>query len=929
MKDSKRTAAILLFIVSLIATIKLINCTGNKCIEREKQALLRFKQSLDDPSNLLSSWDAAVDCCKWERVVCNNLTGHIYELHLQSPDWSSRLGGKINPSLLNLKHLRLLDLSQNDFAGMQIPGFVGSLVSLEYLNLSSSGFQGIIPHHLGNISRLRTLGLSESLQVDSLQWLSGLSHLEYLDFNYVNLSKVPDLIQVVNKLPNLIELHLSSCGLDYLAPLNNTNFSSLAVLDLSSNQFQSLVPNWIFSLSNLVSLQLQRNNFEGPIPSAQGNMANLRYLDLSQNKFNSTLPYWLFNCSNLEFLSLSNNFLYGSISNAIANLSSLRSLDLSTNELSGKIPWQNIQILDLGNNSFTGPIPVNLGSLSSLVILRLDNNKLTGTFPLSFGQLSNLEVLVMENNMVEGYVTENHFANLTELSILSASGNPLILRVPEDWTPPFQLNTIFLSSWNLGAQIPTWFQTQRSIDGLDLSGTGISGDIPTWFWNLSTISSMNLSHNQLSGKLPDINGPNWVYLSSNKFSGPLPLVSYSVKELDLSNNSFSGDISHMLCTVSNLTNSLTILHLGGNKLSGEIPDCWMNWPSLAVINLGNNNMYGSIPRSLGLLGSLLSLNLYDNTLSGDIPSSIQNCTRLIKLDLSGNQLVGNIPAWIGKSLSKLRILILRSNMFSGEITPETCNLCFLHVLDLADNKFSGVIPRCLNNLTAMSSESKLANFSGEIYYSYFMGVFMESASLATKGSEFQYDTILSLFSSIDLSDNQLSGLVPKELTSLAGLRSLNLSGNHLTGVIPNNIGDMGLLESLDLSRNQLSGEIPLSISSLNFLNYLNLSFNNLSGKIPLSTQLQSFSSSSFIGNELCGLPLSKNCTADGEIPSPHTEAQDEGSDPEIDWFYVCMALGFIVGFWGTCGTLIFKKSWRNAYFRFLDHMWNKVLKSHI
>lgn len=87
------------------------------CIEREKQALLSFKRSLDDPSNLLSSWDAAVDdCCKWEGVVCNNLTGHISELHLQSADLVSRLGGKLNPSLLNLKHLMFLDLSQNDFA---------------------------------------------------------------------------------------------------------------------------------------------------------------------------------------------------------------------------------------------------------------------------------------------------------------------------------------------------------------------------------------------------------------------------------------------------------------------------------------------------------------------------------------------------------------------------------------------------------------------------------------------------------------------------------------------------------------------------------------------------------------------------------------------------------------------------------------------
>ena len=38
--------------------------------------------------------------------------------------------GKINPSLLDLKHLIYLDLSYNDFGGIQIPKFLGSMGSL-------------------------------------------------------------------------------------------------------------------------------------------------------------------------------------------------------------------------------------------------------------------------------------------------------------------------------------------------------------------------------------------------------------------------------------------------------------------------------------------------------------------------------------------------------------------------------------------------------------------------------------------------------------------------------------------------------------------------------------------------------------------------------------------------------------------------------
>ena len=36
--------------------------------------------------------------------------------------------------------------------------------------------------------------------------------------------------------------------------------------------------------------------------------------------------------------------------------------------------------------------------------------------------------------------------------------------------------------------------------------------------------------------------------------------------------------------------------------------------------------------------------------------------------------------------------------------------------------------------------------------------------------------------------------------------------------------------------------------------------------------------------------------------------------------YVSAALGFIIGFWSVCGTLVLKKSWRYAYFRFFDNI---------
>ncbi|KAK4493418.1 hypothetical protein RD792_017679 [Penstemon davidsonii] len=934
----------------------------------------------------------------WEGVVCNNWTGHVLQLHLQNDTESGGLQGELNPSLLNLKHLRYIDLSRNNFTE-PIPNFIGSFRNLEYLDLSNAGFYGNIPHTLGNLSSLRTLSLAWLMDCNvdnNIEWLSGLSHLEQLNMNSVNLSKATNWVQVMNKLPSLVELNLGGCSLQHnsMALLDEVNFTSLAILDLSRNQFESVVPRWIFQLNNLTYLDLSLNSFKGLFNSSISNSTTkLQYINISFNNFNSTIPEWIYTCKRLKYLSIQYCGLHGSILNVVGNLTSLIELHLEGNMLSGKIPseitklckmrilelyennfqgeisgtfgnmsncflgsletlnlrrnqlsghltdqfgdFKRLQTLDLYKNLLSGPLPpmINLGLLSSLTHLCLGFNKFTGNIPESFGQLYNLKALSVENNMMEGIVSESHFANLTNLSYLTASGNHLTLEVEPNWIPPFKLYVLQLGSWNLcSSQIPTWIETQKNyIFDLDLSDTGISFNVPNWFWE---IFSLNLSRNQLHGNIPIdlIFGPKVIDLSSNRFNGSLPRVAYSVIELDLSNNSFSEGISHFLCdTTGDQTYQLSILHLGGNLLSGELPAndvCWMTWSSLQYLNIGSNNMSGSIPDSIGLLENLESLNMDNNSLSGQIPSSIQSCKNLIKIDLSDNKLVGSLASSLMGiiSLSKLRFLITRSNKLSGEIPSEICQLNLLQVLDLSNNIISGNVPKCVDNFTTMATKIWSADYPAKVidYSNFIRRNFFESASIATKGSELHYDSTLYLVTNIDLSRNNMSGEIPKQINSLAELRSLNLSENHFTGLIPDGIGHMKQLESLDLSRNSLSGEIPNNITALSSLNYMNLSYNNLIGRIPESTQLQSLNASSFIGNKLCGPPLKNGCSNDHAPRYKEKDDDDGGKTWEIDWFYIFLTLGYVVGFSVVCNTLIFNKSWRDAYFEWLENMWNKL-----
>ncbi|KAF3448156.1 hypothetical protein FNV43_RR08867 [Rhamnella rubrinervis] len=722
-----------------------------------------LQKDLVDESNRLLSWAVEDDCCKWSGILCDNSTGYVRQINLgRYMGENSVLKGKLNPSLLNLKHLTHLDLSNNDFGGVQIPSFMGSFVNMRYLILKPAGFSGLVPYQLGNLSTLRRLVLRDfyrndkGLYVDNLHWLSSLSKLEYLDMYNVNLSKASDHWSLmINMLPNLRELDFSSCQLAHIPSLSHVNLTLLSILDISTNKFHSFIPEWFFNLTSLVSLDIGFNDLEGPIPCGFRHMTVLEKLSLSGNHFGPTIPDCVYHFSGLKDLSLGSNNFKGVISSTIGNLTSVVDLDLSFNKFEGKIPTSmgnlcNLQHIDLiynkfggmiseafqslsGNclskslmslylrrNIFSGQITYQIAEFENLKKLDVFGNQLNGSFPESLHVLpTSVEYLDISSNFMKGVVSEFHFANLSNLKSLAASSNSVVLRVSPDWIPPPKLIDIELKSWSLGPQFPKWLKSLKNYRYIDLSNTGILDTIPYWFWtNLSpSFYYLDLSNNQIHGQLPDINHAgdySMIFLHSNMFTGPLPRFSSYLTELNLSNNSLSGDISDFLCHPLGEPNSLTFLDLGENLLSGKIPDCWIKWPMLMFVKLNNNNLTGEIPTSIGSLLSLQSLHLRNAGLSGEIPLSLQNCTELITIDFGLNELVESIPRWLGISLSNLKILGFRSNKLNGQIPLEICHLTTLQVMDISHNNLSGNIPVCFNNFQAMASKIE---YGFPIYYS--------------------------------------------------------------------------------------------------------------------------------------------------------------------------------------------------------------------
>ncbi|KAK3411628.1 hypothetical protein EUGRSUZ_I00372 [Eucalyptus grandis] len=605
--------------------------TNVSCIGAEREALLKFKQDVIDPSRRLGSW-IGESCCEWEGVECSEKTGHVSKLDLRNPfddgPESCSLEGKIHPALNELKYLKYLDLSYNNFTTHKTQKSLTSLHKMEYLNLSYAG-HGHISNQLSNLSSLMYLDLSgwlwwgPSLRTENLLWLSTFSNLKYLDLSYNSMnSSIPPWFQ---------------------------NFSRLEHLDLSDNDLQGIFPTVIFENSQWLGLlDVSLNRMECELLKNSSIFCNLQVLKLSSNKFSGRI--------------------FETIDGALnCGQSNLKIVDINGNSFTGHLPHQfgnfkDLEFLDLSRNSISGPISATIGQLSSLRMLNLSFNKLSGNILESIGRISNLEVMDIGNNQLDGIVSQIHFANLTNLTVLKIHLNGLVINFSASWVPPFQIEEILMSSCKVGPRFPNWLQTQKKVLALDMSNASISDEVPLWLSDvLSSIEHLDLSSNMLRGDISRIIGKKMPLLTQ------LDLVI-----LDLSDNQFSGRIP-----LSGKPASFEIIDLGGNYFTGDIP--------LQLCHLAN------LQELTSTLPYLFSIDLSSNALDGQIPEGLTRLARLQNLNLSQNMLVGKIPSYIG-NLKDLESLDLSNNKLSGEIPPSISNLDFLSHLNLSYNNLSGPIP---------------------------------------------------------------------------------------------------------------------------------------------------------------------------------------------------------------------------------------------
>ncbi|KAG8386469.1 hypothetical protein BUALT_Bualt03G0151900 [Buddleja alternifolia] len=511
--------------------------------------------------------------------------------------------------------------------------------------------------------------------------------------------------------------------------------------------------------------------------------------------------------------------------------------------------------------------------------------------------MASLSYLDMSYNQIEGGIPRS-LRNLSLVETLNLAANELYGSIPEDIGNLFNLNVLNLSDNQLTGTLPESIGRLSKLESLYLGSNHLEGIISeVHLFNLSMLRELDLSFNSFQFKISSGFVPPFQLESIqlvNCTQGPqFPewlRTQRNVLDIDMSRAQISDTIPAWFWDLSSVR--LSFLNFSHNLLYGKLPDLTSknSLESSSVVDLSSNNMEGPLPL---LPPSIWTLNLFQNSFSGSLESMCNSrihfldvsdnlltgmfpdCFRHIGssfvalnlannnlglqvIDLGKNKLSGSVPAWIGDNWPSLVVLSLRSNGLYGEITSSICHMTQLQILDLSLNKINGTIPKCLNNLTAMVQEQSLT----AIGTTYGMGT--------PNGHDLEWT-------------HDESAIIMWK------------------GVEPEYKSTVRLVKAIDLSSNHLTGEIPIEITR----------------RIPSSTQLQTFEVSTDKGNSgLCGKPVTDSCPGDEVILIPEKTGDHNEVDTLITTgFYISLGLGFVFGFWGTGGSLLFKKSWRHTFFK--------------
>lgn len=299
------------------------------------------------------------------------------------------------------------------------------------------------------------------------------------------------------------------------------------------------------------------------------------------------------------------------------------------------------------------------------------------SFPQAFSAFEALHTMELEVASFGGDTYANAakilepLANLEFLYFRSTDlSGPLPCRLVDE--KPY-LRVLDISDTQASGQLPDCMVEHPAMEELFLTRTLLTGPIPDkipfgshlrilYSWNVDPNSGKVWRDGAFTGPLPK-SLLNAQYLSDlvlphHALAGAVPPLPDSVVWLDLKGNQLTK-------LPDALPLSVTVMDISDNKLASPLPDITDN--TMIWANLSNNALTGPLPQDFG--GSMDSLAVLDvsyNKLSGDLDATNWAMDGLEMLNLAHNAITGTIPGDIG-SMKRLNYLNLAHNQISGDL----------------------------------------------------------------------------------------------------------------------------------------------------------------------------------------------------------------------------------------------------------------------
>ena len=466
------------------------------------------------------------------------------------------------------------------------------------------------------------------------------------------------------------------------APANITSFSFSNTLPGTGLPLHGTIPNSIVHMNALTTLVISNQMMHGTLPSGIGALTALQVLDVSSNHLHGTLP-----------------------SDELGRMPELTQLKVNRNFFSGPIPVEITTLtklvdLKMGKNNFVGGIPASISALTGLTEIMLGENQLVGAIPTSIYTMTQLTRLDLDNNQLSGGLS-NLVSNLYNLKLLELSNNKFDGAIPAEIYTMVNLTAFDVAHNSFSGAISSNVGNLVNLQVLSLGSNSLNGVIPASLALLTNLVAFDIAYNDYSGQtLPTLLKSNFIQvleLGGCGFVGNIPdeIFYPSLIKLSLQNNELTGPISYGVANMNNLQ----ILYLDNNKLGGAIPSNMNRMESLQVLTL-NSNYFGGVFNLCHLTETLLAVDItnnpdfscYSNCWVGEAAletANLANCNYCPVSQYTQSVLINS--RWPDEGVMNI-CMSCPSGKYSFQEGAQGADSC--HMCDNPTNPFEEINPQC-------------------------------------------------------------------------------------------------------------------------------------------------------------------------------------------------------------------------------------------